>query len=164
MILVVLGTSSWRFDRLIKAVDELAQVSGDDVIIVGKLVSEYKPRYARYLGFINKQELEKLYASADVIIGHAGTGTILSSLRHKKPIIIVPRQSKFGEHFDDHQIQLAKTFENTPNVYPIYDTSRLIDVVREVKKKGFIEHKESPKKQSLIEKLKKYLSSLEVEG
>lgn len=45
--------------------------------------------------------------AADVVIGHAGTGTALSALAAGKVPILVPRSLEHGEHVDGHQDDLA---------------------------------------------------------
>lgn len=44
---------------------------------------------------------------ADVIVSHAGTGSILSALMAGKIPIVVPRTASEGEHVDEHQLDLA---------------------------------------------------------
>jgi UDP-N-acetylglucosamine transferase subunit ALG13 len=53
------------------------------------------------------REIEQAMLDADVVIAHAGTGTALTSLRMGKRPILVPRDSTYGQHVDDHQFQTA---------------------------------------------------------
>jgi UDP-N-acetylglucosamine--N-acetylmuramyl-(pentapeptide) pyrophosphoryl-undecaprenol N-acetylglucosamine transferase len=46
-------------------------------------------------------------AEADVVIAHAGVGTALAALEVGKRPVLVPRRVAFGEHVDDHQVQIA---------------------------------------------------------
>jgi hypothetical protein len=43
----------------------------------------------------------------DVGVCHAGVGSALSALLVGKVPVLVPRRQKFGEHVDDHQVELA---------------------------------------------------------
>lgn len=52
-------------------------------------------------------ELLEALRAADVVIGHAGTGTALSALTACKVPILVPRSVEHGEHIDGHQDDLA---------------------------------------------------------
>jgi len=52
-------------------------------------------------------EIEQAMREADVVIAHAGTGTALTSLRMGKRPILVPRDSTYGQHVDNHQFQTA---------------------------------------------------------
>lgn len=56
-------------------------------------------------------EIAAAAASADVVITHAGVGSILMVLRTGACPVIIPRMSRFGEHVDDHQMDLAEQLE-----------------------------------------------------
>jgi UDP-N-acetylglucosamine transferase subunit ALG13 len=58
---------------------------------------------------ISNQEMKQAMAEADVVITHAGTGSALLALGVGKYPVIVPRRKFFGEHVDDHQVQIVKT-------------------------------------------------------
>lgn len=110
MILVTVGTHSQGFDRLIQAADELAQ-SMDEKIIIQYGSSGYIPQYAEGVKWLTYEQIEELTIEARVVIGHAGSGTIITTLLHNKPLIVVPRLKRFKEHIDDHQMQLAFALE-----------------------------------------------------
>lgn len=156
MILVLTGTSSWHFDRLTKAVDDIAKEIQEEIIIFGN--TNYKPRSARFLGFISSGEIEQFYQKARIIVAHAGTGSIINSLKHKKPIIIVPRRKEYGESFDNHQVQTARELENHPNIYVVYDIEMLKNVINKVKQTSSVSF--SKERDKLIESFKEYLKNL----
>ena len=45
---------------------------------------------------------------ADIIITHGGPATFMSAITNGKKPIVVPRQEKFGEHVNDHQVDFAR--------------------------------------------------------
>ena len=53
-------------------------------------------------------ELALRARSADVVITHAGVGSILMALRAGSCPVVIPRLRALGEHVDDHQIELAQ--------------------------------------------------------
>jgi UDP-N-acetylglucosamine--N-acetylmuramyl-(pentapeptide) pyrophosphoryl-undecaprenol N-acetylglucosamine transferase len=53
-------------------------------------------------------ELAEALRRADVIIGHAGTGTALAALSAGKVPVLAPRSVEHGEHVDAHQQDLAR--------------------------------------------------------
>jgi UDP-N-acetylglucosamine transferase subunit ALG13 len=59
------------------------------------------------VAFMTRPEFEETYARATLVVGHAGTGTILAARRHGKPLIVVPRRHDLGEHRNDHQVETA---------------------------------------------------------
>lgn len=68
----------------------------------------------------NIEALIKLYA--DVVISHAGTGSILDSLRLKKPLIAVVNDTLM----DNHQEQIARKFESKGYLWAAYATEQEI--------------------------------------
>ena len=106
MILVTVGMQL-GFDRLIKAMDNIANLHDLEVIAqTGK--STYQPRNMRAHKRIAPAEFEKLVQRCDLIVSHAGIGTILTAQRMGRPIVIVPRRFDNGEHRNDHQVATAR--------------------------------------------------------
>lgn len=54
-------------------------------------------------------EFQEEIVRADVVVAHAGCGTLLRCLDLGKAPVLVPRRAAHGEHVDDHQVQLART-------------------------------------------------------
>lgn len=57
---------------------------------------------------VPSDELGDAMSRADVVIGHAGTGTALSAFEHGVCPVLVPRRRAHGEHIDDHQVATAR--------------------------------------------------------
>ncbi|MCE5257582.1 MAG: beta-1,4-galactosyltransferase [Chloroflexi bacterium] len=107
MIFVTVGMHHQGFDRLIKAMDELAATSEEAVIMqIG--ASAYEPVHAEWFRFDTQERVQELSSAARVIVGHAGAGTILAAFHCGRPIVVVPRRSGHQEHVDDHQLELAR--------------------------------------------------------
>jgi UDP-N-acetylglucosamine--N-acetylmuramyl-(pentapeptide) pyrophosphoryl-undecaprenol N-acetylglucosamine transferase len=47
---------------------------------------------------------------ANSVICHAGVGTIMTALQVGHTPVVVPRQARYGEHVDDHQLDIATRF------------------------------------------------------
>ena len=54
---------------------------------------------------------------------HAGVGSILTCLRLGRTPLVVPRQSRFGEHVDDHQVELTRALADAGKVIPVWDVA-----------------------------------------
>lgn len=111
MILVTVGTHPQGFERLVRAADELAGRTPEEVVIqYGS--STYIPQHAaRRFAFTDSREMEQLTARAWAVITHAAAGALILGLRLGKPLVLVPRLRRYGEVVDDHQSQLAKALE-----------------------------------------------------
>lgn len=110
MIVVVLGTMFLDFRRLVRAADSYAADSGEQVVIqLG--MSPQRPKHAAYVGFLPHADLLELQRHARVIVAHAGIGAVRDALNVKKPFIVAPRLKTFGEHMNDHQVDIAGAVE-----------------------------------------------------
>lgn len=56
-------------------------------------------------------ELQQAVADADVVIAHSGTGAAITAIEGGRMPILVPRLAKYGEHIDDHQLQIARELD-----------------------------------------------------
>lgn len=122
MILVTVGTHDQGFDRLVCSMDRLARQC-DERVIVQRGSSTYRPRYARHFRFTTGQEMVNLTREARVVVSHAAAGAIILSLNYGKPLVLVPRLRKLGEHLDDHQLELAKALDDAKMAIAVYDTA-----------------------------------------
>lgn len=59
--------------------------------------------------WVPASELLRAVAAADVVITHAGVGSVLATLRAGKHPVVIPRHATLGEHVDNHQLELATT-------------------------------------------------------
>lgn len=137
-IFITLGSQKFQFNRLLKAVDELCErgtIEAADVFAqIG--YSDYLPKNFNYKKFLDRDEFSKEMGKADIVITHGGTGAIIGAVKKGKKVIAVPRIAKYGEHVDDHQLQLIKQFDDLNLIWPCQDTNKLeiaLDTVRGTK-------------------------------
>jgi len=134
MIFVTVGSSANGFDRVVKYVDELkneGKIRGKVIAQIGN--GSYKPeKIDEFFKFKEWDEIERLNEKADMIISHAGAGTILTALDHSKPLICVPRLQKLGEHTDSHQVEMAKFLAKEKKILVANDKTELLECIRKV--------------------------------
>jgi beta-1,4-N-acetylglucosaminyltransferase len=106
MIFVTVGTSPKPFMRLIREMDTLAGWI-DEEVIIQKGSTAYPLIHATGCAWMNDATFETHILSARTIVSHAGAGTIIIALKHRKPLVLVPRSENWAESFDDHQYELA---------------------------------------------------------
>lgn len=125
MILLTVGTQL-AFDRLTTAIDDWIDVDPRSLEVIGQIgPSEYRPHNFRAQQFFAPDELDALVSSAELIISHAGMGSIITALTSGKPIIIVPRRADLSEHRNDHQLATARKFIGHEYVRPVFDVAEL---------------------------------------
>lgn len=110
MIYVTLGTMHMNFDRLVRAMDAYAAESGARVVMQTGM-STVVPEHCEHFDFKSREECLEIQRDADLVVCHGGIGSVIDALSLEKPLIVVPRLKKFGEHNDDHQLDLARAVE-----------------------------------------------------
>jgi len=135
MIFVTVGTHEQPFDRLVKEIDRLKE---EDIITEKLFIqtgySIYRPRFCEYAEFIKFDEMMKKIQEARIIITHGGPGSIMPVLYNGKIPIVVPRQKRYGEHIDDHQIHFCKKLEEESKIISIYEIEDLEYILKQYDK------------------------------
>ena len=128
MIFITLGSQKFQFNRILKEVDRLIEkgVIEDDVFAqIGN--SDYEPLNYPFKRFLSRDEFAKYQSECSIVITHGGTGAIIGALRKGKKVLAVPRLAKYGEHVDDHQLQLLHQFDEMHLIEACYDIDKLED-------------------------------------
>ena len=129
MIYVVMGMHEHGFDRLVKAIDELAENNRIQDVLIQTGYSSYNPEHCEWKQAFEFEEFEKMMDKADIIITHGGAGCIAGALERNKPTIVVPRLKKYNEHNNDHQLELASALEKAGRVIVVHKMEELRDAV-----------------------------------
>jgi UDP-N-acetylglucosamine transferase subunit ALG13 len=111
MILVLMGTSEQRFDRL---ANQLKRLESSYEFLVQQGKNEYELKSDTF-EFCDRAEVEKLIVRADLVVTQAGIGSILDCLKHNKRFVMVARLPKFNEH-NTSQVKSALYFRDTYGV------------------------------------------------
>ena len=121
MIFVTTGSQKFQFNRLLQKIDRLIEegIVGEEVFAqIGE--SDYQPRHYEYCRFLD-----------------GGTGVIIGAVKQGKKVIAVPRLARYGEHVDDHQIQLLREFDGMNLICACYDSEKLGDCIRDTGSRDF---------------------------
>lgn len=113
MILVLLGTQNNSFHRLLEEIQKMI----DEKIINERVVvqagyTQFKSKDMEIFDLIPLDRIEKLQEEANLIITHGGVGSIISSNNKGKKVIAIPRLHEYGEHVNDHQKEIVKSFSD----------------------------------------------------
>lgn len=157
MIFITLGSQKFQFNRLLKKVDELVYdgVIKDTVFAqIGN--SDYEPKHYGYERFLNREEFANRQQECDIVITHGGTGAIIGALKKGKKVIAVPRLAKYGEHVDDHQLQLLHQFDEMHLIEPCYDIADLVNAYNKVSVTEYRHYISNTS--AVIETIDKYIS------
>jgi UDP-N-acetylglucosamine transferase subunit ALG13 len=140
-------------------VDEFAPRFPQEIVIQ-RGYSRYRAQNAKYFDFVPIDTAMEYMRTSELVISHAGFGTIMPCKEYGVPILIVPRRKKYGEHTDDHQMEIARVLEERKdnNIYVVYDESQLEEKLRGAlaNKKRFIATQNIGRK-NLIKVIKRFI-------
>lgn len=128
LIFVILGTQDKEFPRLLEAVQKqinLGNIKKDERVVVQSGSTKFASEDMDIKDYIGVRKFEQLINEADLIICHAGVGTILTALKKNKKIIAAARLKKYGEHVNDHQLQILDNFKQSGYVLALDDFDKL---------------------------------------
>ena len=136
IIFITLGSQKFQFNRLLKAVDDLVKKDVVKEKVFAQIgYSDYMPQHFEYKQFLDRHEYLDMEEKADIIIAHGGTGAIIGAVKKGKKVIAVPRLSKYGEHVDDHQLQLLEEFEKMGLIVACHNCEQLDEAIEIAKKR-----------------------------
>jgi UDP-N-acetylglucosamine transferase subunit ALG13 len=105
-LFVTLGTiQPYRFDAMVDAVLSTGLADGRTVWQLGATQREGLP--GRAVPQLSANEFEQSCRAADVVVTHAGVGTLMNLFDMGISPIVAPRRAVRNEHVDDHQSQIA---------------------------------------------------------
>lgn len=157
MILVMVGTHNQQFNRLLEELDLLAD-SGKirEEIFAQTGCSDFEPKNFKTKKMLSLDEYKKLIGKAGLVITHGGAGSIIDVLNDKKRLIIVPRLAKFGEHTNDHQLDLAEALDRQEKAITVKDIKQLGAAIKKARSSKF----KAGKKSMLAQELRKSILKL----
>lgn len=109
-ILVTVG-AQMPFDRLVHAVDAwAARRPGIDVLAqIGP--TRLRPQNMRWTSFLDPAAFRAAVAASNLVVAHAGMGTILTALELGRPLLVLARRGERRETRNDHQVTSAARLE-----------------------------------------------------
>jgi UDP-N-acetylglucosamine transferase subunit ALG13 len=129
LIFATVGTSRFPFDRLVRAVERLEPPCPPVVVQSG--TSVVHARHVTSRRFLPIEIVIRSMLDADLVVTHAGTGSVLLTLSLGKPLIVVPRRREFGEMHDDHQVLFARRLRELDVADVVEDPRLLREVIED---------------------------------
>ena len=134
MIFVTLGSQKFQFNRLLIELDKLVEekkICNDIFAQIG--YSDYKPKNYEFKEFLDREQFAEFMDKCDTVITHGGTGAIVGAVKREKKVIAVPRLAKFGEHVDDHQLQIIDQFTDMNFIVGVKETNEIYEALEQLK-------------------------------
>lgn len=131
MIFVTVGTHEQPFNRLLECVDKLKEkniITEEVVMQTG--FSTYVPKNCEWKKLFPYDAMIENVKKARIVITHGGPSSFIMPLQEGKIPIVVPRQRKYEEHVNDHQVDFAKAVaERQKNIIVVTDIKVLKDTL-----------------------------------
>jgi len=133
LIFVIVGSQKFPFERLIKEMDRLCEIGIIKDKVVAQIgVSSYEPQHMEWHRFLDKDTFDQNIKNCDVVVTHAGEGSIMTGLLNKRFVIAVPRYEKLGEHVSDHQLEIARALAKQNCIVNVEDIAELEEVIANI--------------------------------
>ena len=155
MIFVSVGTQL-PFHRLINAVDEWAGNTGKNNVFAQIGKSKRTPQHLQWSRFVDTTEYKRKVHKADLIISHAGIGTIFTAIDYKKPIIIMPRLMRYGEVENEHQLATVQHLSNLLDICVAIDEKDLVEKLKHFTEISVCRLKDHANEPNLVQVLQKF--------
>ncbi|HJP64304.1 MAG TPA: glycosyltransferase [Mucilaginibacter sp.] len=131
MILVLLGTFVTDFKRPLIEIERLCEKGNitEEVIVQSGYTIMNEARHLTLRPFISPREMADLISRAKVVITHAGAGSITNAIKAGKKVIAIARLAKYGEHVDDHQLEILNELAASNYILPWHEHVPLEEVL-----------------------------------
>ena len=139
MIFVTVGTHEQQFNRLVEYMDTWAGDHKEEVVIQTGF-STYKPKKTDWIELLPYNRMIDYINMARIVITHGGPSSFLLPLQFGKIPIVVPRNSEFHEHINNHQIEFCRKVSKCyKNIIVVEDVNDLGEVLVDYEEiiKGF---------------------------
>ena len=116
MIFVTIG-SMFPFDRLVRAMDAWAATHPEEEVLAQIGDGGFQPLHMRWLRRLDQDAFAGVAGQAELIVAHAGMGSVITAGQFGTPIVVLPRLKRRGEHNTDHQLATAGWLQSRPGVF-----------------------------------------------
>jgi len=134
MILVLLGTQDKSFKRLLDAIQKCI----DDKTIKEKVVvqsghTKYDSSLMEIFSLLPKGSYDDLIKKARILITHGGVSSIFDGIKNNIPVIAAARLREYGEHTNNHQLEIINKFADEGYLLALNDFDELGEKIKEAK-------------------------------
>jgi len=157
VIVGMTGTSA-PFVRLVRGLAEYAAAHPGEQIWVQHGDAELPPALSGAPYVPRDVMLDRLRA-ADVVVTHAGCGSLFDAISLGQKPVVVPRLARFGEHVNDHQLELLDALSAEGRIIAVRDIAELPRAISEAKKSPST-HTDATRRGALVAELEREIIRL----
>ncbi len=158
---VSVGNAIQPFSRLIDGVIAIADQLPQPVVIQYGHTTLLGSDGINAFAFMNMDEFIAQVTSAELLIMHAGAGSLIHAIQAGKVPVVMPRLSDLGEHVDNHQVEFTSALAGNRSIVVAHSVAELLDAAEEAQKlQGVftLKPKQQPKIMNMVGDLLKSLA------
>jgi len=157
LIFITLGSQKFQFNRLLIEIDRLVEEKKINEEVFAQIgYSDYKPKNYKYKEFLDRDEFAEIMSRCNKVITHGGTGAIVGAVKRGKKVIAVPRLAKYGEHVDDHQLQIIEQFTEMNFILGVKEVDEIENKLMNLDEECFKDYVSNT--ENIIKSIENYLS------
>lgn len=127
---VSVGNATQSFSRLIEAVLKIAPRLPQPVVMQhGNTL--YKGAGCIAQPFMEMEAFGQIMAQAELLILHAGAGSVIHAIQMGKIPVVMPRRARYGEIIDDHQLEFSRALAQSGKIVIAEEPADLMAAVAE---------------------------------
>ena len=103
-----------------------------------------EPKFTHF-GFVPHEDFNRYMQEAEVVVSHGGVNSIISCMEMGKPLVVCPRLHEYGEHVDNHQMEIATLMHDKFDMLICTDMTDLPELIEKAKThnyKPWISHRQ----------------------
>jgi UDP-N-acetylglucosamine transferase subunit ALG13 len=124
VIFVTVG-AQMPFDRLVHCVDAWAAARGRRDVFAQIGRGGCPPRHIEWTRYLDPHEFRQRMFEADLVVAHAGMGTVITALELGRPVLVLPRRGDLRETRNDHQVASARRLQVRGDVAVVLNETEL---------------------------------------
>jgi beta-1,4-N-acetylglucosaminyltransferase len=132
---VSVGNGLQPFTRLLAAVAAVADLLPPPVLVqCGHTV--FDTDQFKMIDFVSMDAFVRHMQQAELLILHAGAGSVMNAVRAGKRPIVMPRSARFNEVINEHQVTFAKMLQTEGKVLMVENQLELEHAIQNIKQQG----------------------------
>lgn len=126
---ITVGNATQPFHRLVRGAIAVANKLPQPVIIQHGNTPVNDHGSCSCFPFEDMEAFICRVRDAELMITHAGAGSLIHGIKAGKIPVVMPRRQKYGELVDDHQMELAEALAGEEKAVIAYEPEDLIQAV-----------------------------------
>jgi len=127
-VFISVGSLHFPFERLVRAAGRLEAYD----LVAQHGTGNPPPGAVVAMPYLSYDEMLEQMMRADIVVCHAGVGTVILAMQLGHTPVVMPRLRRFGETVDDHQLALVRRLGTQGLVIAIEHGDELEAAVRRV--------------------------------